>query len=279
MIDACYSVRRFATGSTCRDVRAPLLRWVDEWAKSAGRGICLGLLDSGLDERLPDLRGAEFVVKDFTSGKETSQNGTEHGSHSTAILIGQGHYQICGIVPRVRLLVAKVVESSGIASPNTVAEAIDWAVSSSAHIVALPLGDPTEDLEIVQEIERGYRNSGVMFFAAAGNSHPEPLMFPANHPLAVAIGAADFKGRLLSECSRLPRLDLVAPGWKIPAPVHCRAIRRRSGSSVACIIAAGVAALAISAESSLPKRLNRTSILTKLSRDRGARSSSPTPLA
>jgi hypothetical protein len=92
-------------------------------------------------------------------------------------------------------------------------------------------------------------------------------MFPARHPSAIAVGAANAAGDLLPECSRWPRLDLIAPGCRIPAPIRGRIIRKRSGSSVACVIAAGVAMLALSAGAIPDRTMSRASILTALQGD------------
>jgi serine protease len=195
----------------------------------------------------------------------------DHGTSSVAMLVGQGDHQIRGIVPQARLLLATVVESDGVATPPAVVESIDWLVSSGAQIVGLPLGEPVERKEIAKQIEHG-SECGVLFFAAAGNIYPEPLVFPARHPLAIAVRAADSHGNLLPECSRLPRLDLVAPGWKIPAPVRGSVIGRCRGSSVACVIAAGVATLALSAGAITAQSIGRASVLAVLRECCSARS-------
>ena len=189
----------------------------------------------------------------------------EHGTHSVTTLLGQEHHQFRGIAPRVRLLVAKVVDPESIATPRAVAEAIAWLVSSHAQVMALPLGDFIEHEEVSQQIERSAA-CGTLFFAAAGNAYPEPLLFPARHPLAIAVGGADFAGSLLPECCRLPRLDLVAPAWKIVAPIRDHIPGWRCGSSVACVIAAGVAMLALSASRVPATSLCRESILAVLRR-------------
>ena len=269
-IDSCGMLRRFAAGPALGSTY-PLLRMNEEWRRTGGRGICLGLLDTDVDERIPDLSGAELFIKHFTASTQCDESCAGHGSHSAGLLVGQGHCQIRGIAPRIRLLVANVFDSTGAASPEAVAAAIAWVVSSTAQIVALPLGEQTEHRQIAHEIERSVTEKGTLFFAAAGNCHPEPVLFPARHPLVVAVGAADFKGVLLPECSRTPSLDLVAPGWNIHGPIRRQVIRQRRGSSVACVVAAGIAALALSAGATWPHPMCRTSILTALRRSQDGR--------
>src|SRR6266545_4837584 len=235
-------------------------------ATNAGRGIVAGLLDTGFDEQLQDFAGADLVTRDFRSAQPRSAEISEHGTHSVATLVGQGHQAIRGIAPAARLLVAQVAGSDGIAKPRAVVEAFAWLISLGAKIVIIPLGEARERNEIAEQVEQGAAR-GVLFFAAAGNGYPQPIAFPARHPLAIAVGGADDSGNLLPECSRLPRLDLVAPGWKIAGPIRNGVVSRRSGTSVACIVAAGAAMLALSAKAFPVDSSPRTSILSELCRD------------
>jgi len=274
MIEACSPIRRFAANSTDHGYTETMLRWSDDWYPAAGRGVVVGLLDSSFDVQIPDLDGADLVTGDFICSENGKTGMVEHGTHSVATLIGQGHHQIRGIVPQSRLLVAKVVGPDGIANPRAVVEAIDWLISSGSEIIIIPLGESIERDEIIQQLEHG-SECGVVFFAAAGNDYPEPLLFPARHPLAVAVGAADLQGNLLPECSRLPRLDLVAPGLNIAAPIRGRVIQRRRGTSVACVVAAGLATLALSAKVIPLEEMCRMSVLSALRGSRVIQARSP----
>jgi len=274
MIEACSPIRRFAANLTDHDDTTAMLRWAEEWYPAAGHGVVVGLLDSSFDAQIPDLEGADLVTRDFICSEKRNPGMIEHGTHSVATLIAQGHHQIRGIVPQARLLLAKVVGPDGIANPRAVVQAIDWLISLGTQIIVLPLGESIEREEIAQQLEHGSER-GVIFFAAAGNGYPEPLLFPARHPLAIAVGAADLQGNLLPECSRLPRLDLVAPGWNIAAPIRGRVIRRRRGTSVACVVAAAVATLAFSAGVIPLKGMCRTSALAVLRRYQVVQARSP----
>jgi subtilisin family serine protease len=246
--------------------KLPLIALKDEWKTGSGRGIVAGLLDTDFDENLPDLTGADMIVQNFSGCENGIPQLMEHGTYSLATLIGQGNYQIRGIVPQTRLLVAKVVGADGVARPQSVAVALEWLIAQGAQIIILPLGEAKEHQEISLQLEKG-STRGVVFFAAAGNYYPDPLVFPARHPLAIAVGAADVQGNLLSECCRQPRLDLVAPGWKMQAPVSRRLVSWRGGSSIACVLAAGLAILALSSGTLQSQALNRTGLIAYLQQE------------
>jgi subtilisin family serine protease len=265
IINVCSTFSRFAIGPGRSNERLPLIEWKEEWKSGSGRGIVAGLLDTDFDENIPDLTGADRVVRNFSGCKNRIPQLMEHGTYSVATLIGQGNYQIRGIVPQTRLLVAKVIGADGVATPQSVAKAIEWLIANGARVIILPLGEAREHQEISLQLEKGSAD-GVVFFAAAGNYYPDPLVFPARHPMAIAVGAADVHGNLLHQCSRQPRLDLVAPGWKMPAPIRGRLVRRRGGSSIACVLAAGVAILLLSSGVFQSQSLNRTRLLAYLQR-------------
>jgi subtilisin family serine protease len=255
------------------EAAVPRLCWREAWKHAEGSGVTVGLLDTCVDRNNPHLAGADITVRNFTSGEKLQDQRRDHGTHSAAILVGQGRARVRGVAARSRLLVAEVVESDGVATSHAVGIALDWLLASGARIVAIPLGDSVDRAGIAERIEHGHRH-GVIYFAASGNGHPDPVCFPARHPLVIAVGASDRRGNLLPDCSRSPRLDLAAPGLAIAAPVHGRVVRRRSGSSVACVVAAGVGALAISA-GALAGRVSRTSLLAALSRGEPARPPPP----
>jgi subtilisin family serine protease len=259
LIDSCLPVSHFTLLRTdCRN-GLPLLKWKEEWRQNEGKGVIIGLLDSKYNIDIPDLIGADIFAKDFTGSNNLNPEICKHGSHSVTVLMGQARRDIRGIIPRASLLVGEVVGPANIAEPQAVAQAIDWLVSSNVQIIISPLGSSTDYIEISKQIEKA-SNHGVIFFAAAGNAYPAHLSFPARHPFSIAVGASDQQGNLLPECSRYPRLDVIAPGLEIPALLHNQVIHRRSGSSVASVITAGVAALAFCAGEL--SNINRSSILS-----------------
>ncbi len=243
MIDACSYIRYFASLIPNKEQPAPLLQYSLE-NYPTGEGINIGLIESSVNTQIPDLDIANFSIRNFAEHVPKINPITEHGTHSASILIGQGKQYIRGITPEAHLLIANVIGLDGVAKPSAIERALRWLVSKNVDIIAIPLGCNKRHSKIELLIEKGYEH-GIIFIAAAGNWHPMPLSFPACHPKTIAVGAADYSGKILPDCSRWPRLDLLAPGWKIFAPVNADAVRSTNGSSVACVIAAGAAALAL----------------------------------
>lgn len=206
-----------------------------------GAGVTIGLIEPAL-EVVDDLIGAQFTLASFAAVPAETPALREHGTHSATLLVGQGQRSVLGLVPGARLLMAIVAEADGRATPHGVATAIDWLEAEGADLVAIPLGDSTNYDVIDVAITRAHER-GIQFFAAAGNLHPQEVMFPARHSAVCAVGAIDYRGRLRPECCRSPRIDQTAPGTELPALVRLGTVEARSGSSVACVVAVGLAAL------------------------------------
>ncbi|WP_239488634.1 S8 family serine peptidase [Luteitalea sp. TBR-22] len=212
-----------------------------------GAGLHLGLIETALDPRLADLCGASLIVANFAGTTHPARALVDHGTYSASLLVGQGRRHVLGLVPRAHLSVVLVAEGSGVARPSVVARAIDW-LSTRTTLVALPLGTTAWDDELAAGIDRAHAR-GVRVFAAAGNLHPQPILFPARHAGAIAVAALDGAGRLSADGCRWPALDLTAPGVGIPGAIDDDRAEWRSGSSVACVVAAGLQCLCASSRS------------------------------
>lgn len=209
-------------------------------------GPALGLIDTGLT-RVRELDGADLTVRDFSDGSDGGDGATaacppalaEHGTFSASLLVAQRGL-VRGLVPRARLCAATVCAADGSISDAAVAAALAWLITEGCAIIAIPLGSDRDAPEVAAAVASALAR-GARIFAAAGDTHPAPLAFPARAPGVIAVGALDESGQLLAECNRLPRLDARAPGLaRGLVSEGCAEVRR--GSSIACVLAAGSAA-------------------------------------
>jgi subtilisin family serine protease len=246
------------------DADPALLTWSPDWEAADGDGITIGLVDAAVTSDHPDLVDADIEVRNFAARNTVALGVSSHAMHASTILVGQGKAHMLGVVPRARLRVAAVVDGRNIAQAQDVGAALAWLVSCGARIIAIPLGDAIERPELIESIHAA-TTLGSIIFAAAGNTYPAPVMFPARARTAVAVAAVDARGHLLTSSCRWPRIDLAAPGDAIRAPVDLQRVEPRSGSSVACVLAAGVAALVLpglTGAHGLPTREEMLDIIT-----------------
>lgn len=260
MIDVLAMLEAFAHVATHPGGVAPLLRCKAEWRCRGGEGVAVGLVDGKVDRRVPDLAGATLIERCFAPTHAVCPAIAGHGTHSASLIVGQGGHIIRGLAPKARLFVANVFGSDGGAKPEAIRDALTWLVAEGVEVIAIPLGSDVEHPEIVEQIDRAVRFD-IWVLAAAGNDYPAPLAFPARDLQVIAVGAADWRGTLRPNCCREPRLDLIAPGWGVPAPISGERLHCADGSSVACALAAGAAALA---RGYAEKRENRADPITIL---------------
>ncbi len=217
---------------------SPCIAFDQAFSEDGGLGASIGLIDGTVDMMSPDLEGADILTCDFVGSPDMSPDTVFHGTSMATLLVGQGRQYMRGVVPRAQLLAARAVGPGDVATPARVAAAIDWLVSEGIRIVALPLGSETEAPAVDAAIARGVA-VGVCFFAASG-SGAGAVLYPARHPAVIAVGAADDQGHPIADARHKPPSDLLAPGWKIPGLSANGATC--NGSSIACVLAAGVAA-------------------------------------
>jgi subtilisin family serine protease len=184
----------------------------------------IGLVDTGV-------HGAAATVACF--GAPGGDALADHGTRSA--------WLVRDAAPGARLAIATVAAADGTIAPAAIAAAIDWLIDGGARVIAVPLGSDRDDRAIAAAIDRALAG-GAIVVAAAGDSHPAPVMFPARHPGVLSVGAVDHRGRLLPECNRAPRLALRAPGLA----------RGGRGSSIACVLAAAAIARTASPQGDCP---------------------------
>lgn len=227
----------FARAAEASDIAA--IAFDPAWVDHDGAGVTIGLIDSIIDLTCPDLAHADIVTQDFVGAPDHSSNNMAHGNCMAKLLVGQGRRTVRGMMPRARLVAARVVGPGDIATADRVEAAISWLMAMHVKVVAMPIGSDHEAGPVNAAIASGIA-SGVRYFAASG-SGAGIILFPARHPSVVAVGPGDAFGRLSGDARRAPKLDLLAPGFGIDGASTGGS--GANGSSIAATLAAGAAAL------------------------------------
>lgn len=243
-------------------VNAPFA-WRSGWT---GRGVLVGVIDTGVDENHPDLADRIVAQRDFVGEGASDFHG--HGTHVAGIIAGSGvasggKYK--GIAHEANLLIAKALGADGVGLTSQIMAAMEWLVSQGARIINLSLGlegptDGTDPLSLAIDAAYAF---GCLVVVAAGNSGPAPgsIGVPAGARRALAVGAIDRQGQVYNLSSRGPtadgraKPDLAAPGTGIisccsahsPDPVVEQHYTALTGTSMAAPHVAGAAALILQA--------------------------------
>jgi subtilisin family serine protease len=222
------------------------LFWDSRIDNEDGSGIRIALLDSGIDWSHPAFAQANLIGKDFT-GSHSLFDATGHGTANASLLVGRSKKGALGLCYASALMVAKVL-----GGPNrkrtekAIAAAIHWSVRGGADVIILPFGT-CRNASVIDRAIRIAVKQGCRLFAAAGNRGPDKICFPAWLPMVTSVSALANDGSIYPYCSAQGNVDLFAWGDGVPVVGLDRAIEV-SGSSPATVLAAGCAALKLSAK-------------------------------
>ena len=257
------------------------------WQVTRGQGVTVAVIDSGVNPGVSDLTRSVTPGPDLT-GVDTPESNPNWGMHGTwmaSLIAGHGHdggSGIIGIAPMAHVLSIRVITNSGdpgfaryqrqssARHQRELATAIKYAISHGAGVISMSLGDGAQSLLVRQALQEAL-NRNIVILASSGNSGDvrsaqaqghAPLSFPANYPGVLSVAAVDQNGAAASFSSDNLSVQVAAPGVQVPAQGQDGGYWLVSGTSPACALAAGVAALIRSAYPALPPDLVGDAITT-----------------
>jgi subtilisin family serine protease len=214
------------------------------WAISTGDPVKVGVIDTGIDLKHPDLqaniKGGYNAINPLKSAND--DNG--HGTHVAGIIAALNNsIGVVGVGPNIDLYAIKVLNASGSGYLSDVIEGLDWAVTNGMKVVNMSLGT-SQDVQSFHDAITNAYNAGVVIVAAAGNSGGA-VVYPAAYPEVIAVSATDQNNQIASFSSRGPEVDLAAPGVSIYSTYKGQSYATLSGTSMAAPHVTGAAALII----------------------------------
>jgi type VII secretion-associated serine protease mycosin len=239
------------------------------WQQSTGRGVTVAVIDSGVDGSVSDLTGSVTTGPDL-SGLHTPESDPGWGVHGTwmaSIIAGHGHDGggdgVIGVAPDARILSIRVIpdhSDPGYAAYDresesriqmSLAAAIRDAVNDGAKVISMSIGYSVPSAAVRSALEYAY-DKGTVVVASSGNSGADdetrddgfaPVSFPADYPGVIGVGAVTSDGGVASFSSANLSVLVSAPGVNVPAQGRDGQYWLVSGTSPACALVAGVAAL------------------------------------
>jgi subtilisin family serine protease len=189
----------------------PLVGADSIWSEGyTGKGVKVAVLDSGIWEDHPELKGRVIASKSFVKGQDANDS-DGHGTHVAGIIAGNGN-EYRGVAPDASLINAKVIgRQDKERFLDDLMAGMIWAVKEcGADILNMSLGieDPEQYSEVVLKLSSwmlDQMRQGVIFVAAAGNEGElgyETIDFPAIAPGVVAVAASDKELNITNYSSR-----------------------------------------------------------------------------
>jgi len=229
---------------TVRSAEEPVLRALGTsgaWRVSTGRGVTVGVLDSGVDGSVPDLAGSVTTGPDYTAGVNPPgyQPPREHGTYIASLIAGHGSGPgradgVIGVAPAAHVLAVRVlleqsepafaVFNENAHYDDTVAKGIRYAVAHGAGVINMSLGDPNPTQDEIAAIGEAI-SRGVVVVAAAGNDGTgkgrfTPYSYPASVPgSSLSPRCRSTAGTLRSPTTTPPSWSQrPVSAWSVPGP-------------------------------------------------------------
>ena len=218
------------------------------WRQTEGEGIKIAILDSGIDDRHPDLAGAVVDGKDFTNSSFGVYDRLGHGTHVAGIVAARSnHIGVIGVAPKSELFIAKVINEDGKGNSEIVAEAVEWAVEKRVDVISLSLGSQNPNDRLHEAICVAV-SKNIIIIAAAGNCgsyYWSTINYPACYKEVISVGSINRERQRSAYSAGGEELDIMAPGEEVYSCYPMGMYAKLSGTSMATPFVSGVVALCL----------------------------------
>jgi len=209
---------------------------------SAGKGVTVYVIDTGIRISHKDFGGRASYGWDFVGNDRWAGDGNGHGTHVAATIAGTA----LGVAKKARIVSVRVLDDAGGGTTAQVIAGIDWVTRHARKpaVANVSLGGYRN-----AQLDAAVRNSiasGVTYTVAAGNDGaPASSYSPAAVKEAITVGATGWTDARAAFSNWGSALDLFAPGVSITSASYASDTGRVafSGTSMAAPHAAGAAAL------------------------------------
>lgn len=163
-----------------------------------GKGVTIGVIDTGIDYEHPDLRrsfsGGHDLVDGDDDPMETKGAGfrsTLHGTHVAGVIAANGRMR--GMAPDAKIVAYRALGPGGSGTTEQVIAAIDEAIKDKVDILNLSLGNDVNgpDLPISLALNKAV-DEGIVAVTSSGNSGPNrwTVGSPGTASKAISVGAS-----------------------------------------------------------------------------------------
>ncbi|WAP59277.1 type VII secretion-associated serine protease mycosin [Streptomyces sp. S465] len=256
------------------------------WQTTKGSGITVAVLDTGVDDRHPDLKGQVRTGKDLIGfgARRGERAWARHGTAMAGIIAGHGHGAsgdegVLGVAPEARILPVRVIledtdpdrKKARSSRGGALATGIRWAADHGADVINLSLGDDSASAhpEAAEDAAVQYAlRKGVVVVASAGNGGEkgDRVSYPAAYPGVIAVTAVDRYGARAAFSTRRWYATVCAPGVDVVIADPDKRYYEGWGTSAAAAFVSGSVALVRAAHPELSPRQIRQ-LLTKTAQD------------
>lgn len=216
-----------------------------------GKGIIVSVIDTGCDIENPLLK--DRIIHKYNLTDEGERDDVTdyigHGTHVASLIAGETYKngKFTGVAPEASLMIYKVIDKSGIADYDIIAQAIYASCQRGANIINISLGGNAEAPQIHEAIKMAMRMQvsvvGVSGNSGDGSGETTELLFPGCYEEVIQVGSMS-KDLSISTFSNTNQfVDCVAEGENIIGCSLNGGFRALSGTSQSAPLVSGALAL------------------------------------
>lgn len=216
------------------------------WKGRTGRGVRIGVVDSGIDQTHPALRGkvrdaveAEVVGGRIMFRPSKTGDAAGHGTACAGI--------ITAVAPEAQLYSIKVLGANASGSGEMFLAGLEYAIKQRLQIINLSLGTtkPQYHGRLHDLLDRAYQAGCIV--VAAANNLPQPSFPSIFSSSLVSVVKDDGQDPFKFGYRYGEVIELVAPGVQVRTTWPGGGYRQLTGNSFACPQIVGIIALIMEA--------------------------------
>lgn len=230
-----------------------------------GSDVKIGIIDSGIADRHPDLKPVGgFNTLDDQDPATWNNDEKGHGTHVGGIINGLNNtIGIVGGAPKAKIYALKVFPGGYV---SDLVEAVEWCIQNGMDVISMSLGAANPS-QVMAGVLRDAYDRGIICIAAAGNEKSQ-VAYPAAFPTVLGVSAigrfgtfpedsghalkvsqtTDWRGGLFAAdfTNFGAEVDVCAPGVAILSTVPT-GYASWDGTSMACPLVSSLVALLLEA--------------------------------
>lgn len=220
------------------------------WADTEGQGVRVAVVDTGVDDRNPQLSSAVADGKDFIGSGDGTDDRVGHGTKVAGIIAARPATGVgfTGIAPKATIIPIRQNDNRESGVVATLVQGIDYAIEQQADIINVSQGT-TASLQPGSVLEQAVNRAlaqDILVVASVGNggaSGEEKATYPASLDGVLGVAASDRNNERAPFSQPGDFVDVAAPGVDVVSTVPVGGHCVDHGTSFAAPYAAGVAAL------------------------------------
>ncbi|SHF69498.1 S8 family peptidase [Streptoalloteichus hindustanus] len=213
---------------------------------SAGAGVTVYVVDTGVDVNHSEFRGRAKHGYDFIDNDSVAQDCNGHGTHVAGTIAGSTY----GVAKKAKVVGVRVLDCSGYSRGSSIVSGLNWVARNAQKPAVVNMSLAGSASDSMDRATRAVINAGVTVAVAAGNDNRDACnVSPARVREAITVAASDSADkrsiwRAPNVASNYGRcVDLFAPGSNVLSAKPGGGTATMGGTSMASPHVAGAAAL------------------------------------